>query len=97
LHAGQVFGEVIFASNNSNIGSGVNTLEGSELADSLGLNWHIRPVNIPVGIFVVHEFKVHLTADPLDNIIPTVLDTEKQTLVTSGSFYGFLLLFFFSR
>lgn len=88
-----MFGEVVLAGQCLNVWQGVDALVGSNFCHPVRGDAHVRPVDVPVCVFVRVAADVHLATNTLHHIVAAVLRAQHKARFSICACPLFLLFF----
>ena len=94
-HAVQVLGEVVLAGELLDVGARVDALVRSQLTDAFRRDHHVRPVNVPVAVFVLLAPDVHLARHFFHHVVAAIRRAQDQLLLRGARGLLLALVFVF--
>lgn len=91
-HSRQMLSQVVFSSEQAYVRLSVYPLIRPHLANAIGLHGDIRPVYVPIRIFIWFALESHLFAYAFHNVVPAILCAKNEFLSLFGA-TGILCLF----
>ena len=87
-----MFGEVVLAGQSLDVWQGVDALVGSNFCQPVRGDAHVRPVDVPVCVFVRVAADVHLATHTLHHVVAAVLRAQHKARLSICACPLFLLL-----